>query len=361
MEPSPIRILNKLWYLRVYPRGHRLSRTDKTLVSCFLTTGNEKSSSSSQTRTLSSDDFEFSFRIRNWRMFPKRCGFRSNVAYGFMGHTRENILQKGLQEDGSLVVEVALEFWPQSSKPQFMTWYSNKKQKRNAKTKSLDVDNNLALQLFRSPEFSDISFRVGQTTFRAHKCVLALRARTLLELSLGDENDEETAILPNNPIPIPNVNEDVFRAFLDYVYTSNQDHLREFLESSTKDSLLPILSLLEAADKFGAIDLKSFLESLLANEILSPTKCCEMLLLADSHWCTILKEKAMDLFCADPMASIEGSGWKLLEESPKLLSELLIRSAKTIAKNNCTHNQYHTMGDLWDRLEVARLGTDGTR
>jgi len=366
VEPRPIRILNKSWHLRVYPRGHEMSRTDKTLVSCFLTAGDERSAFSSQTRNHQSenkaDNFEFSFRIRNWRMVPKRCGFRLGVAYGFMGHTREKILQNGLEEDGRLVIDVALGFSPQTPQPQFL--HSNKKQKISVHTKRLVKNKNMGLDLVPSSEFADLSFRVGQTIFQAHKCVLALRARTLLELALDeDDSDEGTAISPT--VHIPNVDEDTFRVFLDYVYTSNQGNLRNFLQSSSPDHLQSTVSLFQVADKFGATDLKDFLEWFLANELLSPANCCEMILLADSHWCLHLKERAMNLFCSNPMASIvQGStGWKLLEESPKLLLELLIWSRKTTSgganhqngetNRNGSFLQDFATGNAWEKLEVA--------
>lgn len=360
VEPRPIRILNKSWHLRVYPRGHGMSRTDKTLVSCFLSASDEELPSLQRTsfESQSVDDFEFSFRIRNWRMVPKRCGFRSNMAYGFMGHSRENILENGLEDDGSLIVDVAVDFW--APQPQFVPWDSNKKQKRNAET--LAMNNNLTTDLFRSLPYADLSFRVGSRVFQAHKCVLAIRARTLLELALGDESDDEALTAP---VIIPSVEEDVFQAFLDYVYTSDQGRLREFLKNSSENNLGPILSLFKIADKFGANDLKDVLESVIANEHLSPVNCCEMILLADSHWCSNLKEKAMKLFCSNPMASIVRgpSGWKLLEESPKLLSELLACSNNRFfigsshheseIHSNFSNIQKSTLGSLWDRLEVA--------
>merc|ERR1719498_1600964 len=95
-------------------------------------------------------------RIRNRKMVPKRCGFRSNVAYGFMGHSRESILENGLEDDGSLVVDVAVEFW--AKQPQSVLWDSNKKRKHSAETQSLITNDNLTTDLFRSRPFADLSF-----------------------------------------------------------------------------------------------------------------------------------------------------------------------------------------------------------
>jgi hypothetical protein len=313
-----------------------------------------------------------------------------------MGHTREKILQQGLDEDGTLVVDVAIKYWSQPPLPppplqNTTVWYPNKKhkQKRNDNT-------NMGGQLFRSHEFTDISFLVEKTVVRAHKCVLAVRARPLLELAIcsdenGCSNSSNNSSNNNNnnndndndsePINIPNVEEGVFRAFLDYIYTSSEENLLHFLETHEDDKNNNILgaataaeSLLVVADKFGATDLKVVVESVLADKFLSADNCFHMLLLADAHWCALLKEEATKLYCSDPMASIRGSnnGWKLLQESPKLLSELLFRSAQqqvaksnNIINNSTTKNnrflQDLSIGALRDRLEEAGLDPDGSK
>jgi hypothetical protein len=372
-------------------------------VSCFLVVdggdGSDEqpqdeslssSSSSSSSSSLSlSSDFEFALRIQNWRMVPRRCELRSDVAYGFMGHTREKILQQGLDEDGTLVVDVTLKFWSQP--PQKTTvWYPNKKCKQKYNDNASYYNKNMGGQLFRSQEFADISYLVDKTVFRAHKCVLAVRARPLLELALhnGNNNNNSNNSSNNNnnnnePIEIPNVEEGVFRVFLDYLYTSSEENLLRFLETHDDDDNKNISaaavaeSLLVVADKFGATDLKVLVESVLADKFLSEANCFQMLLLADSHWCALLKEEAMRLYCSDPMASIRGSknGWNLLQESPKLLSELLFRSAQqqvdrgkptrgTKSINNHNNNRFLqdlSVGALRDRLEEAGLDPDGSK
>jgi len=374
VETRSIRSLDKSWHLRVYPRGHERSRSDRILVSCFLTVSDDNGGGdppSSEASPYERNDLEFSFRIRDWKMAPKRCGFRTDVAYGFMGHTREKILEQGLNEDGTLVVDVALKFWSPPPPEETTATLTNQHLKKPK------LSSALAGKLARSDEFADLAFCVGPTVFKAHKCVLALRARPLLELALH-EHEEDDDTLEHRPIPIPGVEENVFSAFLDYVYTYNEERLMRWLsESESSDNFAK--SLLVAADKFGATDLKIKVESVLADRYLSKDNCCEMLLWADSHWCALLKEEAMNLYCSDPKGCVSSrTGWNQLAESPRLLSELLIRSVrhrrKRSSRKGGRRNPHRRLRDrrrlgledlnvrvLREGLEAAGLDPDGSR
>jgi len=382
VKTRSIRIDDRLWHLRVYPRGHGRSRSDKVLVSCFLAVSDNDNDGeaedelpsplfASSTKSSPEKYIDFCFRIQNWIMTPKRCAFRSNMAYGFMGHTREKILEHGIDKNGNLVVNVAVKLWshipPQTTTIEDNTiFYPNKKQKHQ---KISDCRYDIAGKLYRSPKFTDIAFAVGGTVVYAHKCVLAVRAMPLLELALQEENDgNDESCNKNGPIRLPNVDENVFLAFVDYVYTSNEHRLLKFL--GTEGDLGPARSLLILADKYGATDLKIFLESVLADKFLTITNCCEIILMADSHWCALLKEEAMKLFLSDPMASVRGckEGWISLKKSPRLLSELLSLSAKIKTANNHKLNHHQrpiedlvSVSALRKWLEQAGLGLDGSK
>ena len=375
---------DRSWQLRVYPRGHQRSRSDKVLVSCFLTARRASGNATADGNDKSTDDLEFSFRIKDWRMPPRRCGFKTNLAYGFMGHTRDAILERGLNQDGALVVDVTLTFWSADD--------------RRPDTKRRIRHLSLGEQLLRSPGFADIAFCVGpnKAVVRAHGCVLAVRARPLLELALLGHDGTTGDDIP--PLELPRVEEDVFRAFLDYVYTCDRDRLCCFVVAGRDGDPGTALSLLEEADKFGACDLKRVLESVLVDRFLSPSNCCEMLLWADSHWCALLKEAAANVFCSDPIAATTGKnhGWKMLRKSPELLSQLVIRYARrtksktkdrgmppcgsSCSSNNnskdgilerdrnrrrcscsCRCHRDLSVGELRERLEEAGLDPDGSR
>lgn len=158
----------------------------------------------------------------------------------------------------------------------------------------------------------------------------------------GDDDNETVALGKPPQVRLPHVEENDFRAFLDYVYTSNQERLWSFLaagnKKENKNDPTAAFTLLVEADKFGAIDLKMLLERILVDHFLSPTNCCQMLLWADSHWCALLKEAAAEIFYSDPeAATAEGNhGWKMLRESPKILSDIAVGCAKLTNRSKMT-------------------------
>lgn len=350
-------------------------------------------------------------------MVPQRCEFRSNVKYGFMGHKRKVILQKGLDDSdgGALVIDVELRFCCETPPPQTdlllrrRVWYPNNKRQRRMMLDNNVSDNgngnvningngnvnsSVSSKLFRSPEFSNVTFIVGKKKFHAHKCILALRARTLLELvqldvitpfqNYQDRKNENDKNNNNNnvSIRIPQVDETTFEQFLEYIYTSNEPKL---LHALMKDfNANAATSLLIVADKFGSIDLKLYVESVLVDRFLTVENCPEMLMFADSHSCALLKEYSMNLYVSNPIAVMATAteSWTRLMESPKLLSELLIHT--TTRKAYCHHSSNSKINDndidnnndkdkdkddvknltiasLRDRLEEAGLDLDGSR
>mmetsp|Transcript_13135 Transcript_13135/g.27780 ORF Transcript_13135/g.27780 Transcript_13135/m.27780 type:complete len:512 (+) Transcript_13135:269-1804(+) len=383
------------WYLRVYPRGHGRSRSDKVLVSCFLRAGGDGDINDGNNAATPNQghDFEFSFRIKNWRMPPRRCGFRRDLKYGFMGHTREAILEKGLDANGTLVVGVEVRFssrraqqlqLKQPQPQQTNAFYPSKKRRIQARGRIARDESRgapLARELYRSLEFADLAFLVGNTVFRAHRCVLAVRSRTLLELVEPDgddvdDDDDGNSNDKNTPVSIPGVDEAVFGAFLEYVYTSNEESLLWFLKNNPGSGG----ALLVLADKFGATDLKLRTESLLVDSFLSLSNGLEMLLLADSHYCGLLKEAALEVCASDLMSAIRngrssggGDRWAMVKESPKLMEELLLSCSGKIRalglggnelplqKRDSRFHPCRTVRALRDALEEAGLDPDGSR
>jgi hypothetical protein len=149
--------------------------------------------------------------------------------------------------------------------------------------------------------------------YKAHKMILALRAKILYELvceeSNDDDDDDDGAVV----VDLPGIDRETFETMLEYVYTVKRP-LLEDAHTARK--------LLVAADRFCMTELKLYVESVLADKFVDETNAAELLLFADSHSCALLKETTMDVCVSDPNSVMKTPGWALIEESDTILTEV---------------------------------------
>lgn len=217
---------------------------------------------------------------------------------------------------------------------------------------------NLGSHLYGNDETSDVTFIVGRkkTTFVAHKCILAVRARELYELVLieesslasssssdddtnnNDDDDEEEESGSNSSrssrsaIVLSNVDEQAFEVLLKFIYTdavpdlekdyptcndtNNSTNNRNTIsnKNSKHDTQVAVAAetetstnrrkaedmakvILMVATKFGVTTLKLYMESYLVEKVaVIPAKIAGLLLFADSYSCGLLKEACMNAF-----------------------------------------------------------------
>merc|ERR1712174_68254 len=98
-----------------------------------------------------------------------------------------------------------------------------------------------------SSESSDVSFSVGNKTYRAHKNILSLRCKKLYEIA--KESDDDTTV----PIQIPSVSEKTFENLLKFVYTVDTTPVFDSSETA--------IDHLVAADLYDCVQLKLYAES----------------------------------------------------------------------------------------------------
>merc|ERR1712238_639956 len=123
-----------------------------------------------------------------------------------------------------------------------------------------------------------------------------------------------------------------------FVYSSEEPTLDDLDEETMK-------SILVAADRFGVTELKLYVESILIEKFLVPSKAAAFLLFADAHICALLKETSMDAYMTDPQAVIASHiDWTKLQESNKLLTELLLY-ASCAAGGRRRYSSYDRNGD----------------
>jgi len=107
-----------------------------------------------------------------------------------------------------------------------------------------------------------------------------------------------------------------------------------------------VTEFLIAADCYSCVDLKLYVESILVDKYLAGGNAAELLILADSHSCALLKEAATKTFVADPEAAKQADGWSNVKESNGLLTELL---------DAATSSKKESKGDDVDQLSVSAL------
>ncbi|XP_043715915.1 BTB/POZ and MATH domain-containing protein 3 [Telopea speciosissima] len=181
-----------------------------------------------------------------------------------------------------------------------------------------DMGQNLK-ELLASGIGSDITFEVGEETFKAHKLVLAARSPVFRAQFFG---------LIGNPnmdkVVVEDVEPSIFKAMLQFMYSDELPDVRELTGSiSMCTSTIMVQHLLAAADRFGLERLKLLCEAKLCEEITVDT-VATTLALAEQHQCSQLKNICL-MFAAGNLGGVmQSEGYGYLEEScPSLLSELL--------------------------------------
>ena len=361
------------WKLLVYPRGDKNSKTDAEYTSVFLACVNKnietnpviaRGSIRTKTKTHSLEE-KYENRIgRGSREFKKR----------------EDIIRQDLNKQGTLTIEVELEVATEKRK----VWSPN----------TSNINKDVMLKLYESiEETSDVTFLVGPSKVvqHAHKNILAVQARDLYDLVITEEasssspkakaRSTRSQAKSENSIVLQDVDANAFEAFLKFVYgivpdminAENGEDNDDDGDVATDTNEAEAKLILLVADRFGCTDLKLHMESYLIRKVLVPSKAARLLLLADSHSCALLKEAAMKVYITDPKTVMEAhDDWKTLQESTKLLTELLVYA--TLDRSTTTYSSVVSDGDgtvndadgfdvtsLRERLEAYDLDLDGSR
>ncbi|XP_026454881.1 BTB/POZ and MATH domain-containing protein 3-like [Papaver somniferum] len=175
--------------------------------------------------------------------------------------------------------------------------------------------------LLESGTGSDITFQVGDKTFKAHKLVVATRSPVFRAQFFGLVGNPgmNTAVIEDfDPI--------AFKAMLLFLYSDELPEAHELFDSDPRcTSTVVVQHLLAAADRFDLARLKLICEAKLCEEIAANTVAIT-LALAEQHHCVQLKTVCLN-FAARPEnlgAVMQSEGFAYLEDScPSLLLELL--------------------------------------
>ncbi|XP_031116092.1 BTB/POZ and MATH domain-containing protein 3-like isoform X2 [Ipomoea triloba] len=190
---------------------------------------------------------------------------------------------------------------------------------------------------------SDITFQVGEETFKAHKLILAARSPVFKAQFFGLIGNPNT-----DKVELEDIEPSIFKAMLQFLYTDQLPNLHEIIGSTSAcTSTIMMQHLLAAADRFGLDRLKQLCEAKLCEEVNVDT-VATTLSLADQHRCLQLKTICLKFAATNLGVVMQSEGFKHLEEScPSLLSELLETVASIDEKGNLASNpDYSTLKQL---------------
>jgi speckle-type POZ protein len=146
------------------------------------------------------------------------------------------------------------------------------------------------VDLLSSKEGFDVEFRVGGETFGAHRLVLAARSSPVFWAQLcASEKDQGSAI---NVVEIDDMDAQVFRALLSFVYTDTWPGTDD-----CEDEFAMAQRLLGAADRYAMPRLKLMCENRLCDHI-DTGSAATILSLAEKHRCAGLKKVCFEFLCS---------------------------------------------------------------
>ena len=164
-------------------------------------------------------------------------------------------------------------------------------------------------ELFESKKHSDVTFNVGDQEFRAHKTILI--ARCPVFAAMFDHPTKEKIL---GVVEIQDINPEVFRELLRYIYTG-QVPLKRMDEV--------VVGLLAAADKYLLDELKLACENFLSFRM-SPENCIELLSLSKNNPAHYLREKAVNYVRQFPVQVKATAGWKkVVKETPAWIVSIM--------------------------------------
>nr|CAB3480422.1 unnamed protein product [Digitaria exilis] len=178
--------------------------------------------------------------------------------------------------------------------------------------------------LLSTKEGADVTFLVEGEIFSAHAIILAMRSSVFKALFYGPLREKR-----EQHITIQDIQADVFRALLHFIYTDSMIPSMADLDRDERRGL--IQHLLVAADRYDVQGLKATCEKALC-ENLDVQTVASMLALADQHNCFKLKSACIDfIICPDRWDGVAASeGFSHLKRScPGILEDVLDKALKS--------------------------------
>ncbi|KAJ1267845.1 hypothetical protein BS78_07G089400 [Paspalum vaginatum] len=170
---------------------------------------------------------------------------------------------------------------------------------------------------------ADVTFKVKDEVFHAHKFVLALRSPFFEAEFYGPMKDKAM-----QSITVEDMQPDVFKALLDFIYTDSLPGMDDDLDEVESQEM--IKNLLVAADRYAMERMKLMCESILSKR-LDVESVTATLALADQHHCEKLKDACIGFInSSDAKDLVESKGYEHLKRAcPDVFVDIWERAAKS--------------------------------
>ncbi|CAD6265790.1 unnamed protein product [Miscanthus lutarioriparius] len=178
-------------------------------------------------------------------------------------------------------------------------------------------------KLLESEEGVDVTFKVKEEVFQAHRIVLAMRSPVFKAELYGPMRHNK-----KGGIVVEDIEPPVFKALLHFIYT---DSLPIMNDLDAKDHHEMVKHLLVAADRYGLERMKLMCESILCKK-LAIDSIATTIILADQHHCSKLKDACFQFINSsnrmDDVVASQGYN-DLKRECPALTIEIWEKAAKS--------------------------------
>jgi len=309
----------------MYPRGFGDCSLDSKYISCGL---------SIQQKSMGRGGL--TFRCRDHEKMISVEKFSCSEYFGVSNFLERKSVSPGkyLEKDGSSIIDCDIRV----ATGEKSVWYPKELQRQ---------DTLVDLYRCQSIETLDICFKVGKVIHRAHRNILFLRGKKLYEITREYKN--------NAPIPIRCMRQTTFTSILEYIYTVKMPDIKNIDIAH---------ELLVAADRYDLVHLKLYVESVIVDKFLTARNTAELLILSNSYSSALLKEEATNLFVSDPETVKSVEAWSKIQESSRLLTELLDKfafSRKLIGGNRSGEIRQLDVTTIRKKLAEEDLALDGSR
>jgi len=185
--------------------------------------------------------------------------------------------------------------------------------------------------LLESRKGADVTFSVAGETLAAHRLVLAMLSPVFKAELCGPMREVG---MGTRPIVIEDMQPDVFRAMLYFVYTDSMDHHDDLSRDYYSKNCDMVRQLLVAADRYAIERLKLICQSILCNN-LDVQNVATTLALGDQHHCDKLKHACVEFMCCSNNVQdvVATQGYMdLAKTSPSVLADAMARMSKVSKK-----------------------------